>query len=541
MNAPRTIVFLAVNASYSHSSLAAWCLRGAVDAKAWTWHTVEATINDEPGAVVERVAALKPAVVGATLYLFNRPFVVPLLAAIRQQCPGVTIVVGGPECLGDNRRLLETVPADVAIRGEGERSLPALLAVLDTPEKWAAVPGVCTGAASAYRDGGWAEVVEDLDDLPAFYDSVLSGLNKPFVQLETSRGCENGCLFCTSRETRVRLRSVDRVRADLESIRRHGLQNVRVVDRTFNAGAERALSLIRLFRDDFPELQFHLELDPARVSERLADELAAGGTGRFHVEAGVQSLSDAVHARIGRQSTPAHTLAGLSRLCARPEIAVHVDLIAGLPGGTLAAVKDDVATLIRLRPAEIQLERLKLLPGTPLAERPEQWGLVANREPPYEVNATPTMTADEMREADGLRRFLDGFYNAADLQATIIAALENDAGFLNAALSALGSGQGGRAPLEARFRALHRVLTEQGNAAARGLEWEWILRGFSLRHGLCPAQPWKQPLPAGCILVEGDERRPQLRRWRVELDRSHFVCYGTGADGARCVVAVYRS
>jgi len=582
MSGPRNFVFLAVNASYSHSSLAAWCLRGTVDPQAWAWHTVEATINDDVAAVEDRVAALDPAVVGATLYLFNRKVVAAILSGLRQRCPRAIIVVGGPECLGDNRRLLETIAADAAVRGEGERALPALLNVLDTPGQWATVPGVCAGTGDGYRDGRSAEVIDNLNELPSFYDAVLPGLAKPFVQLETARGCENGCLFCTSRDTRVRLRSVERVRADLETIRRHGVRYVRVVDRTFNAGAERALSLVRLFRDDFPELRFHLELDPARVSERFADELAAAGPGRFHVEAGVQSLSEAVQVRIGRESTPARTLAGLARLCARPEIAVHVDLIAGLPGGTLAALKNDVATLIRLRPAEIQLERLKLLPGTPLAERPEQWGLVGNPEPPYEVRETATMTADDLHKADGLRRFLDGFYNAAGLQAFVIAAVENDASFLDATLQELDVmrsshtvsraslegaassapvtgtpaaralrlrsgqahgppfGEGGRAPLEERFRALHRVLVGQGNAAARGLELEWIRRGFSLRHGLCPAQPWKQPLPPGCVLIEGDEHRPQLRRWRVELERLHFVCYGTGADGARCVVAVYR-
>jgi coproporphyrinogen III oxidase-like Fe-S oxidoreductase len=159
---------------------------------------------------------------------------------------------------------------------------------------------------------------------------------------------------------------------------------VRVLDRTFNEDAGRALKLIQVFRDEFPEIRFHLEIDPARVSDRLADALASAGPGRFHLEAGVQSLEESVGSQIGRQSTARRTLDGLQRLCGRRELEVHVDLIAGLPGGTLAGLMADVGTLIRLGPQEIQLERLKLLPGTPLAETPERWGLLGADEPPYQ-------------------------------------------------------------------------------------------------------------------------------------------------------------
>lgn len=543
MNGRRTIGFLAVNASYAHSSLAAWRLRSVVDSAAWNWETVEVTINDDPQIVLKRVAALQPTVLGVTLYLFNLRFVIPILQQLRDLCPAMVIVVGGPECLGDNRRLIEVeAAAHVAVRGEGERTLPALLAAIDTPAAWSAIPGVCTGIGGVYHDGGWAEPEADLDALPSFYDTALAGLHKPFVQLETSRGCGNGCLFCTSRQTGVRRHSLERVRADLEVIRRQGVPQVRVLDRTFNEDADRALRLIGMFRDEFPELRFHLEIDPARVSDRLADALAAAGPGRFHLEAGVQSLDESVCTQIGRHSTGRRTWEGLQRLCSRRALDVHVDLIAGLPGGTFASLMADIATLIPLAPQEIQLERLKLLPGTPLAETPERWGLVASDAPPYAIQRTREMSSDDLQAADELRRFLDWFYNAEALRPVVLAAFGNDSGFIAKLLVlACEYFKPSLCPsLESRFRELHRVLLVCGNAAARALEWEWVRRGFSVRHGLCPAQPWKRDLPKGAELVEGDADRSWSRRWRVELAGPHIVSYGVNEASARCVVAIYR-
>lgn len=52
------IVFLAVNASYSHVNLAGWYLRVYAKSAGWRWQEVEVARNDPFSAVLARVLQL---------------------------------------------------------------------------------------------------------------------------------------------------------------------------------------------------------------------------------------------------------------------------------------------------------------------------------------------------------------------------------------------------------------------------------------------------------------------------------------------------
>lgn len=537
----RGLVFLSVTASYSHTNLAAWSLRAGAESAGWQWCEVEVTQNESLSVTLNRVAQLQPTVLAATFYLFNRPFLLAFLGRFKKLFPDCRVLGGGPEFLGDNRAFLERHPeVDAVIRGEGERAFVQWLQLMDQPKQQSGIPGFCGLAAGRYVDNGMAEVVECLDDIPSPYAKHIEGVRKPFVLLETSRGCSNRCAFCTSGVgDPVRCLSLERVRRDVQLIRAQGVPEVRLVDRTFNASSARCLALLRFFRDECKPLRFHLEIDPARLTPDFIAELALAEPGRFHLEVGIQSLNPEVIRAIGRQGTVRRALAGLTRLIAHRQLAIHVDLIAGLPGGTLADLFAELRALVLLGPAEIQLELLKLLPGTRLAAESDQWQIVASPEPPYEVLRTATMAMADLETARGLSNLVDWFYNVPELQALIIAATRRIQGFWHELILFSGNTAfAAAAPsLENRFRLLDAFFRDRGHTElTHALHYAWLKHGFSAQHGICRAFPWKGPIPESAVLVEGAAVVRPARVFRADLDQTYLFLYARERPAA----AVYR-
>ena len=403
----KRLVWLSVNCSYSHSSLALPLLHSACrEVSGWSWEALETTVEDDPASVAADLAARDGCLVCATLYLFNRRAVLEILGRFHALSPAVPIAVGGPECLGEGAEtLLAQYPfIRTVFRGEGEEEFPRFLNRFSTDEKRQIVPECGNGV---FRD--WAS-------FPAPVRDRFFRTDKPFVQMETSRGCPMGCLYCTSCRTELRFRSLDAVEEELELLRERGVREIRLLDRTFNFPAERGAALLRLFRTRFPSIRFHLEIHPALLSEELKQELSVLPKGLLHLEAGIQSLKESVLQQSRRIGKLSDALEGLKYLCSLKNMETHADLIAGLPLYHLSEIFEDVRTLAEYGAGEIQLESLKLLPGTEMRRRAEELGIQYSPLPPYEVLQTREISVDELQTAHYLSRLLDGFYNTPTWQ-----------------------------------------------------------------------------------------------------------------------------
>lgn len=287
-------------------------------------------------------------------------------------------------------------------------------------------------------------------------------------------------------------------------------QNVRVLDRTFNYNPRRAKELLRLFLEFHPDIRFHLEIHPALLSEELKEELSLLPKGLLHLEAGIQSLREPVLEKSRRMGKLSDALDGLRFLCALPNMETHADLIAGLPLYHLHEIFEDVRTLAGYAAGEIQLESLKLLPGTEMRRRAEELGIKYSPLPPYEVLQTHEISVSELQTARQLSRLLDGFYNTPAWQTLTRELILNDKQFLHRFLAYLTKVNLIDQPmsLEKRGLILYEFCKQNYPEYQIQATIAWIEAGMSLKNSL-PRKYGpndKSLLPLGISFMENTKK-----------------------------------
>ena len=481
------ILWLDINSSYSHSSVALPAIHAQVcDKSAWKWTVVRGTINDNPGALAAAVADQKPDVIAATFWLFTHQMQIEVLSRAVQLVDGVKVICGGPEFLGDNEDFLRKHPFITAIiKGEGEIALPKFLESIDKPASWASIEGVCwiSDKDGAYHDNGIARVA-DFASLKYPEESPFFKWDKPFVQLETTRGCFNTCAFCVSGgEKPVRYQSLKQVQERLENICSHGIKDVRVLDRTFNYDTARACEMLDLFCTYASKMRFHLEIHPSLISDTLKEKLASLPKGLLHLEAGIQSLDSVVLAESGRKGSLETSLRGLEFLCSLDNIETHADLIAGLPGYSLNMLCADIAKLVAIGVDELQIESLKVLPGTQMRRNAIEKRLKYSPLPPYEILKTSAMSPEDLWVAMQVSRMIDFYYNAKPWQKVTKRLICENLDFISRFTEHLSRIMVLDSPLslERRGVILYEYCKEQHPEMLTDISIAWIEAGCSLK------------------------------------------------------------
>jgi radical SAM superfamily enzyme YgiQ (UPF0313 family) len=181
--------------------------RGGELRKAFAFGAITPTQAHQGGALVARLPS-PPGVVLLSSYVWNHSVNMACAAAVKQRWPEALVVVGGPHIPSAPDPCAEFFAAhpavDVAVRQEGEVTLAE---VLDKVAAAGAPRGAELGDVQGLtfrRDGG---VVRTADrpralDLSAFPSPYLTGefdhwiAGKPFIAVETNRGCPYGCTYC---------------------------------------------------------------------------------------------------------------------------------------------------------------------------------------------------------------------------------------------------------------------------------------------------------------------------------------------------------
>jgi len=166
----------------------------------------------------ERLAALKPDVVGTTAITPSIYVAEKTLEIAHTVCPGAITVLGGVHATFMYKQVLSEAPSiDVIVRGEGEDIIVDLVRTIDQG-RWPAARASVKGIA--YRDGDEivatpaAPTIKDIDGINPDWNVLewhkykYTPLNKRVAIPNMARGCPFTCSFCSQwkfwRDYRVR-------------------------------------------------------------------------------------------------------------------------------------------------------------------------------------------------------------------------------------------------------------------------------------------------------------------------------------------------
>jgi len=383
------ILLSTLNARYIHPALGLRYLQANLGALRPRAALREFTLEHRPADVAEALLSEQPRIIALGVYVWNAAPLTHLVKLLKAIAPEVIIVLGGPEVSHE----LEAQPlaklADVVITGEGEHAFREVCQSLlagDSPPPPRVVPAPPPDLATVATPY-------------ALYDD--EDIAHRTLYVETSRGCPHACAFCLSAlDHKVRRFPQDPLLASLRVLLDRGATHLKFVDRSLHLGHAEAVLRLLLEPRDRPVMA-HFELVPDRLPDRLRSLLARFAPGTLQLEAGVQTFNPAVAALIGRTQDAARveeTLAFLATTAAH----VHADLVAGLPGETTDAFAAGFDRLVQLGPQEIQVGILKRLRGAPINALVDEYALVFDPEPPYEILQTSTM---DFRALKRLKRF----------------------------------------------------------------------------------------------------------------------------------------
>jgi len=188
--------------------------------------------------------------------------------------------------------------------------------------------------------------------------------------------CSSRCSYCDFATGLFQQELAERyVRALVEDIRLSRYSGD-IVDTIYFGGGTPSLlapsqleSILATVHDCFkidPHSEITLEINPGSVNEEKLRAFRSLGVNRASF--GAQTFDDAELAKLGRSHTTADTVKTFADLRGVGFENVSFDLIAGLPGQTLAGWERNISQALDLRPEHLSFYLLEVHSGTPLAE-----------------------------------------------------------------------------------------------------------------------------------------------------------------------------
>ncbi|MBR4296148.1 MAG: DUF4080 domain-containing protein [Clostridia bacterium] len=410
------IVLFALNGSYSHTNLAIRCLRPALEREGYEVLLIESNLRDRKNSILNNLYKQKADIYSFSCYIWNIKEMLELACDLQSLLPDSRIIFGGPEASYDTERFSNIDYIDAIICGEGEE----------------AVAEIC----NKIRDGiKFEKVIHKSDRLKALPEGILyreedfAGHGRgTIVYYESSRGCPYSCAYClSSAERGVWAKTVEETLSDLKDFESldADFMIIKFVDRTFNFDIERANAIWQAIAGEEYTKKYHFEICASLLNDESFEIFSTMPKGKIQLEVGLQSTNADTLSAVARHLDVSKTLENCMRIKEMGNIHLHLDLIAGLPYEDFSSFRRSFDAAYRCCD-KLQLGFLKLLHGTAIRERVEDYGYKYTKEPPYTVLESCWISYDEMNTLEKISFLLERYHESGNFDKCLEFVLEKE-------------------------------------------------------------------------------------------------------------------
>jgi len=333
-------------------------------------------------ALERALAGFEPDLIGLSAMTPEEPDLAHFARLFRRRFPRALLVAGGPHANAAPERVLEHCGVDLAVLGEGERTLLALVERLADKRSPEDLPGLALRREGRTVRNRPVDVIEDVDAIPyPAWDRVplldycswrvvnpsMSRHHKRFTTLFTSRSCPFGCAYCHNIfGKKYRPRSPENIYGEMRELEaRYGIREFHICDDCFNLRPARVMELCdRIVRDrrDY-RMAFVSGLRGDILTEEVIRKLRAAGT--YQISVGIETASERLQKRIGRNGDLGKLLPLID--CIRREgIITHGFFMFGFPTETREEMEGTVRMALTANLVTAAFHTVAPYPGTPL-------------------------------------------------------------------------------------------------------------------------------------------------------------------------------
>lgn len=381
----------------------------------------EFTINNELDKITGEIYRKNYDYIFASVYIWNLDETNRVLENLKKVAPDTKIIYGGPEVSYNSKEIFENHFVDGIIIGEGEETFKEIIDRIDSYGEFCILDDEKLEIDGFMYRNEYGDIVENpdrkliqnLDSIEFPYTDFLD-LEFRKIYYESSRGCPFQCSYCLSSSSNgVRYLSLERVKNDLQIFLDRNVEQVKFVDRTFNVGKSRTLEIFKyLIANDNGVTNFHFEITASLLDEDYFNIIGKARPGLFQFEIGVQTTNQETIVEINRDVSFEKLRENCEKLIALNNVHIHLDLIAGLPYESFVVFRKSFNDVYRIRAHQIQLGFLKVLKGTLMHKNAPKYGLIIDKNQPYEVLSNKDISYEELLVLKDIEDVVEKYHNS---------------------------------------------------------------------------------------------------------------------------------